>query len=106
MHEVLVNRLGGLSLSRKSVVRLTDHPDMTLDVYRGRKTTIQYNQPKDLDPSDKTELDLWDCFGRKKFCLITTEILVQEPKDKKESSLSFNSRVWQPCGSKCPFMLQ
>ena len=43
MHEVLVNRLGGLSLPRKSVVRLTDSPDMTLDVYRGRKTTIQYN---------------------------------------------------------------
>ena len=41
MHEVLVNRLGGLSLPRKSVVRLTDRPDMTLDVYRGRKATIQ-----------------------------------------------------------------
>ena len=41
MHEVLVNRLGGLSLPRKSVVRLTDRPDMTLDVNRGRKTTIQ-----------------------------------------------------------------
>ena len=39
MHEVLVNRLGGLSLPRKSVVRLTDCPDMTLDVYGGRKTT-------------------------------------------------------------------
>ena len=23
------------------MVRLTDHPDMTLDVYRGRKTTLQ-----------------------------------------------------------------
>ena len=33
MHEVLVNRLGGLSLPRKSVVRLTDRPDMTLDVW-------------------------------------------------------------------------
>ena len=44
VHEVLVNRLGGLSLPRKSVVRLTDRPDMTLDVYRGRKTTIQHNQ--------------------------------------------------------------
>ena len=32
MHEVLVNRLGGLSLPKKSVVRLTDCPDMTLDV--------------------------------------------------------------------------
>ena len=41
VHEVLVNPLGGLSLPRKSVVRLTDHPYMTLDVYRGRKTTIQ-----------------------------------------------------------------
>ena len=41
VHEVLVNRLGGLSLSRKSVVRLTDRPDMTLDIYRGRKTTMQ-----------------------------------------------------------------
>ena len=38
MHEVVVNRLGGLSLPRKSVVRLTDRPDMTLDVCRGRKT--------------------------------------------------------------------
>ena len=44
MHEVLVNRLGGQSLPRKSVVRLTDCPDMNLDVYRGRKTTIQQQQ--------------------------------------------------------------
>ena len=44
MHEVLVNRLGGLSLPRKSVVRLTDRPDMTLDVYRGRKITMQQQQ--------------------------------------------------------------
>ena len=44
MHEVLVN-LGGLSLPRKSVVRVTDRPDMTLDVYRERKTTTQQQQP-------------------------------------------------------------
>ena len=31
MHEVLVNRLEDLSLPRKSVVRLTDRPDLTLD---------------------------------------------------------------------------
>ena len=43
MHEVLVNRLGGLSLSRKSVVRLADRPDMTLDVYRGRNATTTMN---------------------------------------------------------------
>ena len=45
VHEVLVNRLGGLSLPRKSMVRLTDRPDMTLDVYRGRKTTLQQCNP-------------------------------------------------------------
>ena len=44
MHEVLVNRIGGLRLPRKSVVRLTDRPDMTLDVYCGRKTTQQQQQ--------------------------------------------------------------
>ena len=42
MHEVLVNRLGGLSLPKKSVVRVTVRPDMTLDVYRGRKIAIHY----------------------------------------------------------------
>ena len=41
MQEVLVNRLGSLSLPRKSVVRLTDRPDMTLDVYSDVKQ--QYN---------------------------------------------------------------
>ena len=39
--EVLVNCLGGLSLPRKSVFTLTDRPDMTFDVYRGRKMTMQ-----------------------------------------------------------------
>ena len=53
MHEVLVNCLGGLSLPRKSVVRLTDRPDMTLDVYRGRKTTIQYNNLLSLKNNEK-----------------------------------------------------
>ena len=31
-------------MPRKSMVRLTDRPDMTLDVYRGRKTTTQQQQ--------------------------------------------------------------
>ena len=53
MHEVLVNRLRGLSLPRKSVVRLTDRPDMTLDVYRGRKTTKQQSFSENIscDPA-------------------------------------------------------
>ena len=37
-------RSTGLGLPRKSVVRLTDRPDMTLDIYRGRKTTMQQQQ--------------------------------------------------------------
>ena len=42
MHDlVLVNNSGGLSLPRESVVRLNDHPDMTIYVYHGRKTTKQ-----------------------------------------------------------------
>ena len=46
VHKVLINCLGGLSLPRKSEVRLrvrlrvrlTDHPNMTLAVYHGCKT--------------------------------------------------------------------
>ena len=36
------------------MVRLIDRPDMTLDVYRGRKTTIQQFSP--LDVLD----EIWD----------------------------------------------
>ena len=64
------------------MVRLTDCPDMTLDVYHGRKTTTQQqpyvcsynmgvgvslqNNPKNPDPSYKVDLDSWDYFGRGK----------------------------------------
>ena len=41
MHLVLVNRLGGLNLLRKSVGRLNNYPGMTIDFYRGRKATKQ-----------------------------------------------------------------
>ena len=41
MHKVLADCLVGLSLPRKSVVRLTDRPDMTLDVYHGLKPPTQ-----------------------------------------------------------------
>ena len=39
--KILVNRLGSLSLPRKSVVRLTDCPHITLEVSCGCKTTTQ-----------------------------------------------------------------
>ena len=44
MYKVFVNRLRGLSLPRKSGVWLADRPDMTLNVYSGRKTTIQQRE--------------------------------------------------------------
>ena len=43
VHEELVNRLGGLSLPRKNVVRLTNRLDMIVAVYRGCKT-ITHNK--------------------------------------------------------------
>ena len=55
----MVNRSGGQSLPRKSVVRLTDRPDMTLDVYSGRKTTIQQQQ----QPNEAYILKLTDLDG-------------------------------------------
>ena len=67
MHEVLVNRLGGLSLPRKSVVRLTDRPDMTLDVYRGRKTTNQ--QINNINVKMPTIVGILKFMGRKNFML-------------------------------------
>ena len=42
VHLVLVNRLGGLSLPMNSEVRLTDRPDMTIAIYRGRKPSTQH----------------------------------------------------------------
>ena len=44
----MVNCIGSLSLPWKSVVRLTDRPDMTLDVDRGRKTTSQQQVAQEL----------------------------------------------------------
>ena len=40
-------------MPRKCVVRLTDRPDMTLDIYRGRKTTMQQQQKKKIHASGK-----------------------------------------------------
>ena len=63
MHEVLVNRLGGLSLPRKSVVRLTDRPDMTLDVYRGRKTTMQQQQQQQQEKASHVHINDHALYG-------------------------------------------
>ena len=101
MHEVLVNRLGGLRLPRKSVVRLTDRPDMTLDVYRGRKTTIQYNttytvripicvQNSDRHAGPASKLKVWSTRG---FVLVAgfsiIEMDIAERKDGDYSNFRF-----------------
>ena len=48
VHEALVNCLGGLSLPRKSVVRLNDCPDMNIDDYRGHKNHHHNNNTSSL----------------------------------------------------------
>ena len=45
VHEVLVNRLAGLSLSWSSVVSLIDHPNMTW-TYSNKTTIIQLSAEK------------------------------------------------------------
>ena len=75
MHEVLVNRLGGLSLPRKSVVRLTDRPDMTLDVDRGRKTTIQQQ-------IQGTQEGVRNSRGKRVICVRAIEVLLYICKRK------------------------
>ena len=81
MHEVLVNRLGGLSLPRKSVVRLTDCPDMTLDVYHGRKTIMQQQQqPKFL---------VFVCLIALRFCIITA-LIAEQFLERTASQLTYH----------------
>ena len=75
VHEVLVNRLEGLSLPRKSVVRLIDRPDMTLDVYRGRKTTMQQQQRHHLFDIVISLIHSYFVISQNRFCDITISIL-------------------------------
>ena len=57
MHEILVNRLRGLSLPKKRVVKLTDRPNITIAVYRGRKTTKQQSEVAKILDEIKTDND-------------------------------------------------
>ena len=53
---ILVNRLRDLSLSRNRVVRLTHRPDMTIVVYRDRKT-----EEKKMTESTPTQRSQFKC---------------------------------------------
>ena len=63
MHRVLVNGLEGLSLPKKSVVRLSDHPDMTIAVYHGHKTTTQKQQLNRAKRSATNGQSMFACFA-------------------------------------------
>ena len=83
VHEVLVNRLGGLSLPR-----LTDRPDMTLDVYRGRKTTIQYNQLRD----NESQLYFFQCITPVSIDIRSGRIVLVKLKQSCKITLPRNSK--------------
>ena len=51
----------GLSLCRMTTSNYTSSMNLCYNTI----LTVP-NNPKDLDPSYKTDLDFWDCFGRKK----------------------------------------
>ena len=55
------------------MVRLTDRPDMTLDVYRGRKTTIQLTLLHSERPKLYTILVFVSAIGLKCNILLTSE---------------------------------
>ena len=54
-------------MPRKSMVRLIDRPDMTLDVYRGCKTIIQQHLIRNFSAcSNDSNEGLQQSFSRKK----------------------------------------
>ena len=62
MHEVLVNPLGGLSLPRKSVVRLTDRPNMTVKQQCNNNNNSPPHTPKDISQCHSAFLaHLYEC---------------------------------------------
>ena len=58
--------MSGAFISEGAFIRLEEIP-----YFFGYKTEFFsfQNNPKDLDPSYKTDLDLWDCLGRVKLVL-------------------------------------
>ena len=83
-------------LPRKRVVRLTDRPDMTLDVYGGRKTTIQQQQQRDGHPSAESStaisLDLVPTFPHiycpfsyllTLFCVVRQETMRERERERE-----------------------
>ena len=77
-HRIPVNRLVGLSPPRKSVVRLTDRPAMTMAVNRGRSVTTQEQQqfPMTRNVQFQSMIPLPECFTVRWFRYTTSKVLV------------------------------
>ena len=57
VHEVLDTRLGSLSLPRKSVVRLTDRPDVAFCCLRGRKEHVSMRNNNSSTALERSVID-------------------------------------------------
>ena len=55
------------------------------------------NNPKDLDPSYKMDLDFWDCFGRKKHHLVSEEIRYYILGETSNAKSELVLLEWTPC---------
>ena len=68
------------------MVWLTDRPDMTSDVYRGRKTTIQYNTGMNSGP-------LYKCSNKVFYCSFAIQVRKRGQSSRPIcSSCGMNSR--------------
>ena len=69
--EVYTLRYQYSSYQELTVCKFANTCEIALSYFSGYKTEIFsfQNKPKDLDPSCKMDLDLWDCFGRVKLVL-------------------------------------
>ena len=109
MHEVPVNRIGGLSLPRKSVVRLTDRPDMTLDVYRGRKTTKQQQQQHPIsngsnhvsDNISNVQNSSSSMSDRRFICNAAIHCIINKSNDEDKSSSHLSTYTFKTHYSRC-----
>ena len=62
--------MGDFFISRMSLKYLNQFDEVLL----GEVAFLFQNNPKNLDLSYKTDLDFWDCCGRKKTCFIAKDI--------------------------------
>ena len=82
-------------MPRKSVVSLTDRPDMTLDVYRGRKTTMQQQQRE--NPLPAVVIDKYNPSGKSPQAQNLQSTFKQRGFNAKHTDSLMNQH-WVPSG--------